>query len=202
PRVQREFLRELRAHAKKLILVLTGGGAIAIPDEHAAADAVLHAWYPGCEGGRALADVLFGDVSPSGKLPITVPRATADLPDFADYHMRGRTYRFVEREPLYPFGFGLSYAQPRYGALNLSAPALREGQPLTVRVVVSNATAVEANETVQCYFVPPREWPEAPRATLIDFKKISLPANGAAPVEFQIPSEAFRCVDPQGNKVW
>ncbi len=121
PPVQREFLLELRKHAKKLVVVLTGGSAIAVPEAHELADAVLQVWYPGCEGGRALADVLFGDASPSGKLPVTVPYRTADLPAFNDYGMRGRTYRFADIEPLYPFGFGLAYARLEYGPLKLDS---------------------------------------------------------------------------------
>src|SRR5690606_8782639 len=100
PGHQREFLLELRKHAKKLVLVLTGGSAIAVPEAQELCDAVLQVWYPGCEGGRAVADVLFGDVTPSGKLPVTVPRRSEELPAFANYDMRGRTYRFAEVEPL------------------------------------------------------------------------------------------------------
>ena len=141
PACQREFLLELRKHARKLVLVLTGGSALAVPEEHACCDAVLQVWYPGCEGGRGVADVLFGEVSPSGRLPVTVPRRTADLPPFADYHMRGRTYRFAEIEPLYPFGFGLSYARFAYGPLVLSAGTLASDQELTVRTTITNSSA-------------------------------------------------------------
>jgi beta-glucosidase len=202
PDVQRQFLRELRRHAKTLILVLTSGSALAVSEEHELCDAVLYAWYPGCEGGHALARVLFGDVSPSGRLPITVPRRTADLPPFDDYHMQGRTYRFATREPLYPFGFGLSYASVNYGPLELSATRMREGETLTLRVPLANTSGREADEVVQCYIVPPRDWPEAPRATLVDFKRVTLTASAKVLVEFCLSSEAFRQFDESGRNVW
>ena len=202
PQVQREFLRELRRHAKKLILVLTGGSALAIPDAHEFCDAVLQVWYPGCEGGRALADVLFGDASPSGKLPITVPRRTADLPPFNDYRMSGRTYRYAEIEPLYPFGFGLSYACLSYGPLAIDSATVRSGQSLNVRANVMNASRIDATETVQCYLVPPRDHPDAPCAVLLDFKKIPVPAGTSVAVEFQLPGDALRLTDVAGHRVW
>lgn len=202
PRVQQEFLRELRRHAKKLVLVLTGGSAIAVPEEHELCDAVLHVWYSGCEGGRAVAEVLFGDVCPSGKLPVTVPRRTEDLPDFADYRMQGRTYRFAEVEPLYPFGFGLSYARLDYGRLEASAETLAEGQELVVRTTLREASAWQVNEVVQCYLVPPRTWPEAPRAVLVEFARIAIAARGQAAVEFRLASDAFRQVNARGERVW
>ena len=202
PACQRKFLIELRRHARKLVLVLTGGSALAVPEAQDFCDAVLQVWYPGCEGGRALADVIFGDVSPSGRLPVTVPRGTADLPPFNDYHMRGRTYRFAEIEPLYPFGFGLSYAQISYGTLSLSAARLGEGQELTVRTTVTNASARATDEVVQCYVIPPRDQPDVPRATLVDFRKIPMPAKTTVEVEFQLTSDAFRQVNAMGDRVW
>ena len=131
PECQRDFLIELRKHAKRLVVVLTGGSAIAAPEVHDLADAVLQVWYPGCEGGTAVADVLFGRTCPSGKMPVTVPRRTEDLPAFTDYGMRGRTYRFTEVEPLYPFGFGLTYGRLAYGRLTAqhrSPPAARHAR--------------------------------------------------------------------------
>jgi beta-glucosidase len=202
PACQREFLLELRRHAKKLILVLTGGSALAVPEAHECCDAILQVWYPGCEGGRAVADVLLGEVSPSGRLPVTVPRRTADLPPLADYHMRGRTYRFAEIEPLYPFGFGLSYARLAYGPLSLDADTLRDGEKMRVRTTITNPGARATDETVQCYVIPPRDWPEAPRATLIGFQKIPVPANSTVEVEFQLASDAFRQVNAAGARVW
>ncbi|HEX2851972.1 MAG TPA: glycoside hydrolase family 3 N-terminal domain-containing protein [Opitutaceae bacterium] len=202
PLVQREFLRELRKHSKKLVLVITGGSAVAIPDEHELCDAVLYAWYSGCEGGTALADVLFGDVSPSGKLPVSVPRRTADLPAFNDYRMQGRTYRFAGIEPLYPFGFGLSYAKIAYRALTLDTAELAARHSLLVRLTVANLSNFSADETVQCYLSPPRDHAETPRAVLVAFKKITLPAHGSVRVEFQLAAESFHQVEVTGHRRW
>ena len=201
PAVQRDFLRELRRHAKKLILVLTGGGAIAIPQEHELCDAVLQVWYPGCEGGRAVADVLLGERAPSGKLPVTVPRRTEDLPAFEDYRMAGRTYRFAGVEPLYPFGFGLTYGVLTYGVLELSAGRLNACQELCVRTTVANAGARDLDEVVQCYLQPPPSWPEAPQAVLVGFQKLRIPAGGSTRVEFALTEADFRQVDADGNRV-
>ena len=201
PPNQLAFLQELRRNAKKLVLVLTGGSALAVPEAHEFCDAVLQVWYPGCEGGRAVADVLFGAVSPSGKLPITVPRRTEDLPPFNDYAMRGRTYRFATVEPLYPFGFGLSYVRFAYERIELSADRLAPGQGVVVRTTVRNTGARDAAETVQCYLVPPSDWPEAPRATLVAFQKVLIPAGTAVTVEFALTEEAFQQVDATGQRV-
>jgi beta-glucosidase len=202
PRVQRDFLRQLRTQAKTLILVVTGGAAIAIPEEHEFCDAVLYAWYPGCEGGRALADVIFGACSPSGRLPVTIPRRTADLPPFNDYAMRGRTYRFAETEPLYPFGFGLSYASVRYGALELRVSTLRENETLTAGVLLQNSGERDVDEVAQCYVLPPRDRQDAPRATLVAFQRVSLPAHATKRVEFKLSSAAFRQVLADGQLAW
>ncbi len=200
PAVQRDFLIELRKHARKLVVVLTGGSAIAVPEVHELADAVLQVWYPGCEGGEAVADVLFGDVNPSGKLPVTVPRRTADLPAFENYAMRGRTYRYATIEPLYPFGFGLSYSSLSYGALKPSSRQLAAGQELTVSVTLTNASPRPVEEAVQCYLQPPREIPDAPLATLVDFKKVAVPARGSVEVTFPLPAAAFAQVDAAGQR--
>jgi beta-glucosidase len=202
PENQRIFLKELRQHSKKLILILTGGSALAIPEEFEFCDAVLQVWYPGCEGGRAVADVLFGDASPSGKLPITVPRRTEDLPTFNDYSMNGRTYRFAEREPLFPFGFGLGYAKFVYGKLAVENAALRSGDAFVCRTTIENLSDCSAKETVQCYVVPPRSLPNAPKAVLVDFHKVTVPAHAAVNIEFKIPSDVFHSVDADGNRVW
>ncbi|PTX91574.1 glycoside hydrolase family 3 N-terminal domain-containing protein [Opitutus sp. ER46] len=202
PEIQRAFLRELRRHSKKLVLVLTGGSAIAIPEEHELCDAVIQVWYPGCEGGRAVADVLFGAAAPSGKMPVTVPKRTADLPAFNDYRMQGRTYRFATVEPLYPFGFGLTYASFRYDPLTTSTRELRAGEALTIRTAVANESDRDALETVQCYVLPPAGWPDAPRATLVAFRKVLVSARGCTAVEFTLPADAFQQVNAAGERVW
>ncbi|MBE2213025.1 MAG: glycoside hydrolase family 3 C-terminal domain-containing protein [Opitutaceae bacterium] len=201
PKVQMDFLREVRKVSKKLVLVLTGGSAIAASEAHDLADAVVKVWYPGCEGGRAVADVLFGAVSPSGKMPVTVPHKTADLPEFRDYAMRGRTYKFAEIEPLYPFGFGLSYTTLRYGPLALDTTRLADGASVTVRTTLTNTGAVATDEVVQCYVVPPQSFPNAPRAVLAGFHKVRVPAGATAAVEFQLSHESFRQFDAQGQRV-
>ncbi len=199
PKVQQDFIVELRKHARKLVVVLTGGSAVAIPEVHEFADAVLQVWYPGCEGGRALAEVLFGDASPSGKLPLTVPRCTADLPPFIDYGMRGRTYRFTEKEPLYPFGFGLSYGKLAYAELKLSRHRLAAQETVTVSTTLTNTGDRSVAEAVQCYITPPRSWPHAPLATLVDFQKVIVPARGSVAVTFDLPAGAFTQFDAAGR---
>ena len=201
PAVQRDFLIELRKNARKLVVVVTGGSAVAIPEIHEIADAVLQVWYPGCEGGTAVADVLFGRTSPTGKLPITVPRRTADLPAFSDYSMRGRTYRFTEIEPLYPFGFGLTYSRVDYGPLAASAQTLSSTGQVTVRATLTNRGTFCISEAVQCYVVPPRDWPEAPRSTLVDFQKIALAPGETQTAEFTLPAAAFAQTDAAGRRV-
>lgn len=202
PENQRVFLRELRQHCKKLILVLTGGSALAIPEEHELCDAIIQVWYPGCEGGRAVAEVLFGDQSPSGKMPVTVPKATTDLPPFNDYRMAGRTYRFSDKEALYPFGFGLSYARFTYTQPRLSCATLERGSDILVSAQLSNESEREADETVQCYVVPPRMLPETPKASLVAFRKVRVPAKTRVEVSFHLRETSFLLFDREGEKVW
>ncbi len=198
PSAQIDFVKELRASSRKLVVVLVGGGALAVPEVHDLADAVLQVWYPGCEGGTALANVLFGDAAPSGKLPVTVPHRTADLPPFDDYRMAGRTYRFAQTEPLYPFGFGLSYSLLRYSELAVTTGP--DGS-VTASTTLTNDGAREATEAVQCYVQPPRDWPDAPLATLVDFAKVTVPAGATSTVTFTLPPAAFLQVDAEGRHV-
>ncbi|MDP0499797.1 MAG: glycoside hydrolase family 3 C-terminal domain-containing protein [Verrucomicrobiota bacterium JB022] len=201
PEVQMNFLRELRQHSKKLVLVLTGGSAIAAPEAHELADAVLFVGYPGCEGGRGVADVLFGTVAPSGRMPFSTPMRTEDLPAFNDYHLQGRTYRFADKTPLYPFGFGLTYGTSSYRLVSPSTATLRPEGLVEVEVEVRNEGQREFAETVQCYVVPPKSWPNAPHATLVGFEKVTLPAGGSKRVSFQLPAKSFSQFDAEGRRV-
>ncbi len=139
PKSQVDYIKELSAHGARIILVLTGGSPIALGEVEDMVEAILFVWYPGMEGGRAVADVIFGDVSPSGKLPLTFPKSLDQLPAFDDYSMNGRTYRYMTEEPLYPFGFGLSYSKFEYSDLQLDKTNLAIGDSLNVSLTLTNS---------------------------------------------------------------
>jgi beta-glucosidase len=139
------------ALGKPVILVLLNGSAIALP-EAASAKAIVELWYPGQAGGTALAEVLFGDVNPSGRLPVTFYRSTSDVPPFPDYSMEGRTYRYFEGKPLFPFGHGLSYTQFAYANMHLSSHKISaSGDGLTVSIDITNTGGRAGEEVVQLY---------------------------------------------------
>ena len=139
PESQIEFLKNIRSKAKKLIVVITAGSAVACPEVFEMADALIYAWYPGEQGGNALGDVIFGDVNPSGRLPVTFVKSVDDLPPFDDYSLTGRTYRYMEKEPLFPFGYGLSYTSFEYSNLKLSKNSIKAGESIEVSLTVSNS---------------------------------------------------------------
>ena len=140
-----DFLKKIRSNAKKLVIVMTGGGAITCPEVYEIADAMLFVWYPGQKGGGAVADVLFGDCVPSGRLPVTFPNTVDDLPPYEDYSMKGRTYRYMEKEPLFPFGFGLSYTTFEYDKLKLDKTRIKEGESVKVQLKVSNTGSIHSD---------------------------------------------------------
>ena len=181
PQVQRDLLRALRDAGKTVVLVNFSGSAVGLEPETESCCSILQAWYPGQEGGTAVAEVLAGRVAPSGKLPVTFYRSTDDLPPYEDYSMQGRTYRFFEGEPLFPFGFGLSYTAFEYGE-----PAVRGGR-LTVKL--TNKGSREGTETVQLYVRRPGD--DGPRLTLRGFRRVSLAAGESAKVHFRLDDEVF-----------
>src|SRR5882724_6647812 len=138
PKAQEELIKEIQALGKPVVLVLLNGSALSINWEDKNIPAIVEAWYPGQAAGTAIADVLFGDYNPAGRLPVTFYRDTTDLPPFGDYRMAGRTYRFFEGTPLYPFGHGLSYTSFTYANLRTSADTLRAGDHITIRIDVAN----------------------------------------------------------------
>src|SRR5262249_6230802 len=140
-----------KAAGKPLVVVLMNGSAMSVNWAAENANAILEAWYPGEEGGAAVAETLAGANNPSGRLPVTFYRSVADLPPFEDYAMKGRTYRYFTGPVLYPFGFGLSYSKFEYRNLKLSAQTLEAGKPLTVDVDVKNTSARAGDEVVQLY---------------------------------------------------
>lgn len=201
PADQVAYLRALRERVKRLVLVVTGGCHIDLAPVWDLADAIIQVWYPGEAGGEALADVLWGDAMPSGRLPFTVPRSLADLPDYADYRMDGRGYRFATAEPLLPFGFGLSYVAFAYRGLELSASELRDGDGLTATVRVANLGERDADEVVQLYLVPPRAAFRTPLAKLVGFARVRIAARSERAVELRLAAEDLRSVDDQGREL-
>ena len=182
PAVQRELLRALHEAGKKVVLVNFSGSAIGLEPETESCDAILQAWYPGEEGGTAIANVLFGDVAPSGKLPLTFYKSIDQLPDFEDYSMTGRTYRYFQGEPLYPFGFGLSYTTFEYGEARVKGKSLI--------IPVTNTGNVNATEVVQLY-VKKADDAEGPIKSLRGFQRVQIPAGQTVEVSLPLNEETF-----------
>ncbi|MCL2229885.1 MAG: glycoside hydrolase family 3 C-terminal domain-containing protein [Treponema sp.] len=199
PPWQLKFLQKVKEAGKKIILVLTGGSAIAFPEE--LADAVIYAWYSGESGGKAVADIIFGDVVPSGKLPVTFPASTAQLPAYDDYSMKGRTYRYMTEKPLYPFGFGLSYTTFRFDSIELSAPEISAGGKVTASVTVTNTGKIDADEVVQIYVSKDERTQDDPICTLRGFKRISIKAGKTQKINFEIDALALETINEQGESM-
>jgi beta-glucosidase len=198
PAAQQRLLEAVAAAGKPLVVVLTGGSAIAVPWAAAHASALLYAWYPGAEGGHAVADVVFGAINPAGRLPITMYRATADLPPFADYSMRGRTYRYFGGEPLYRFGHGLSYTKFRYSNLTVTAEA--RGRALSATVDVENVGLRAGDEVVQAYVLPTAPKPYAARRWLAAFTRVTLGPSERRTVRLALPPRVLSIVDAGGAR--
>lgn len=176
PEVQRNLLAALHRAGKKVILVNCSGSPVGLVPETETCEAILQAWYPGQQGGRAVADVLFGDYNPAGRLPVTFYRNIEQLPDFEDYNMTGRTYRFMKERPLFPFGYGLSYTTFTYGAATFSKQTVDSEDNLSLVVPVSNTGSRDGEEVVQVYLSKVGD-EAGPVKTLRAFKRVSVPAG-------------------------
>lgn len=202
PQHQIEFLRKLReGHNNPIIAIITGGSPMNLAEVQELADAVLLVWYPGQEGGHAVADVIFGKVSPSGRLPVTFPKSLEDLPLYEDYSMQGRTYRYMEKEPLYPFGFGLSYTTFEYSEIKLSATDIKKDQQVEAIVKITNTGKISAEEVVQLYLSWPGSSMNPPRFKLSGIKRIRLEPGASAVVSFTITPDLYAIFDHNGNRV-
>jgi len=202
PDCQKAFIKHLASKGKPLVLVITGGSPVDVSEEVALADAALFVWYPGSQGGNGVADVLFGKVSPSGRMPVTFPRSIDDLPPFEDYSMEGRTYRFSDKPALFPFGFGLSYVRFEYSNLQTSTEQLEAGQGLEVAVQVTNKGSMEANEVVQVYTRDLEASCRVPRHRLVGFANVPISPGATETVSILLSPGAFALVDDNGKKVW
>nr|WP_244756099.1 glycoside hydrolase family 3 C-terminal domain-containing protein [Pseudoxanthomonas helianthi] len=199
PAAQETLLKTVAATGKPLVVVLLSGSAVALNWAQQHADAILVAWYPGEAGGQAVADVLAGAYNPAGRLPMTFYRSADDLPPMADYRMQGRTYRYFNGKPLYPFGHGLSYTRFGYDGMRLSQAQLKAGEPLTVSVEVRNLGDRDGDEVVQAYLTPPAS-PLAPRHALAGFRRVHLKAGESRRVEIELSPRALSTVDAQGRR--
>ena len=193
PKVQRDFLKALKAAGKQVIFVNCSGSAIALEPEMQTCDAIVQAWYPGQEGGTAVADVLFGDVNPSGKLPVTFYKRSEQLPDYEDYSMKGRTYRYFN-DALFPFGYGLSYTTFEVGKAAIES----EGTGFRVAVTVKNTGKRDGTEIVQVYIRNTAD-KEGPLKTLRAFKRVDVKAGQTVAETISLSRESFEGWDSETN---
>jgi len=200
PVSQRDCLNALKAAGKKIILVNCSGSAIGLVPETNNCEAILQAWYAGEMGGQAIADVLFGDYNPAGKLPVTFYKNINQVPDFEDYAMSGRTYRYMTEKPLFPFGYGLSYTTFNIGKASLSNNTIQAGDSLTITVPVSNTGKREGTEILQIYLRKSGD-PDAPIKTLKAFQRVELKAGEKQNVKINLQSSSFETFDTESNKV-
>lgn len=198
PAIQRRLVSELKKLGKPIIFVNYSGSSVGLEPESKICDAILQAWYPGQAGGTAIADVLLGEYNPSGKLPVTFYKHTDQLPDFQDYSMKGRTYRYMTEAPLYCFGHGLSYTQFEYGTASLSSNTMSKGKEVTLTVPVRNTGETDGEEVVQVYLSRPDD-KEAPSHTLRAFKRVSVPKGETVNVNFTLNDETFQWFDTGTN---
>lgn len=205
PESQMTLLRKISKKAKegnkKVITVICAGMPLDLTEISELSDAVLYAWYPGERGGDAVADIIFGNVSPSGKLPLTFPKSASQLPEYDDYSMTGRTYKYMNDSPLYPFGFGLGYADLEWNNLMVSKKSVTKNKTVEISIDIENGEAFEADEVVQLYISIQNSKEHLPNSTLIDFRRITVESKGESKVNFSIPYEAFSYINANGERI-
>jgi beta-glucosidase len=199
PAAQQTLLERVANTRKPLVVVLLNGSALSVnwAQEHAAA--ILECWYPGEQGGTAIADTLLGRNNPAGRLPVTFYKSADQLPPFDDYSMKGRTYRYFDGVPLFPFGYGLSYTTFAYGPPKLSRPSLRAGDALSVEVSVTNTGKAAGHEVAQLYLLPLAA-DASPRKALRGFQRVHLAPGQTRTVTFQLTGRDLSMVDEQGRR--
>ena len=190
-------MKSLKARGKKIVFVNCSGSAVALAPEDSICDAILQAWYPGQAGGTAVADVLFGDYNPAGRLPVTFYTGDSQLPDFENYDMIGRTYRYMTEKPLYPFGHGLSYSTFAYSD-PVVADSHKTGATVPFSVTVTNESDRDGEEVVQLYMR--REGDTAgPVKSLCAFRRVSVGAGNSVTVDFELEPERFATFDNESG---
>lgn len=201
PKSQQRLMHAVLETGKKVIVCNFTGSAMNLSEAEEKAEAVIQAWYPGSQGGKALANILFGEVSPSGKLPITFYRTLDELPDFTDYSMKGRTYRYLTEEPLYPFGYGLSYGDVQVEKAEFAKVPEKE-QDAEIRVTVKNHSEVATRDVVEVY-IKNQDSKYAPvNPALCGFAKVSLEAGEEKELAITVSKEAYKVVNDEGEKIF
>jgi beta-glucosidase len=200
PKEEEDLLKAVKVQGKPLVLVLMNGSALAVNWASQNANAILDAWYPGEEGGTAVAETLAGVNNPAGRLPVTFYKSTDQLPPFADYSMAKRTYRYFDGQPLYPFGFGLSYSGFTYSNLKFSSSNLKAGDALTAEAEVRNTSQLDGDEVAQLYLIFPSIAGAPPRA-LRGFTRVHVPAGRTEHVRFKLDPRDLSLVNQAGTRV-
>ncbi len=201
PGLQQQLLEAVYAAGKPVVLVLLSGSALAVTWADEKIPAIIQAWYPGAEGGRAVASLIFGEYSPSGRLPVTFYRSTEELPDFHDYAMKNRTYRYMKNEPLYPFGYGLSYTVFEYGPVKASSGVIKAGDEIFFGINVKNTGGMDSIETVQLYLRDVETSAGAPRWQLKGVRKVFLKRGEQTAVSFTLDARAMALINDAGKAV-
>jgi beta-glucosidase len=201
PQAQEDLLKALQTTGKPIIVVLLNGSALAVNQAAEKVPAIVEAWYPGEAGGTAVADVIFGDYNPGGRLPVTFYKSVDQLPPFEDYRMQGRTYRYFKGDPLYPFGFGLSYTRFKYDNLQLSAKSVKAGADVRVSVDVQNIGARGGDEVVQLYLTDVAASVPVPIRSLTGVRRIYLGPGEKRNVSFTLTREQMTIIDDKGKRV-
>jgi beta-glucosidase len=197
PRPQEDLLKEIKALGKPVILVLMSGSAVAINWENQNLPAIIEAWYPGQAAGTAIADVLFGDYNPAGRLPVTFYKSVNDLPSFEDYNITTQTYRYFKGDPIYPFGYGLSYSNFTYENLKAN---YQPGQPVKISVNLKNTGSRDGDEVAEVYVSNKTATTRVPIRALAGFKRVHLIAGETKTVELELKPDAFASFDEKGQK--
>jgi beta-glucosidase len=200
PRAQEELIKEVQATGKPVVLVLLGGSALAVNWANEHVPAIIDAWYPGEEGGAGIADVLFGDYNPAGRLPVTFYKSVDQLPPFDDYRMQGRTYRFFRGEPLFPFGHGLSYTTFKYSGFKVTPQQIGPKGQATVIVTVKNTGKRAGDEVVQLYVTNPPGNVARPLKELRDFRRVTLAPGESKQLSFVLTPDKLASLDEKMNR--
>ncbi|MBM3211856.1 glycoside hydrolase family 3 protein, partial [Candidatus Poribacteria bacterium] len=199
PGVQEDLIKAIHATGKPIVLVLINGSALAVNWANENIPAIIELWYSGEEGGTALADVIFGDYNPAGRLPVTFPKSLDQVPPFTDYNMANRTYRYMKDKPLYTFGYGLSYTKFAYSNLRISKKEVNANENVTVQADVENVGYRDGQEVVQLYISTPDSSIVCPIHSLQGFTRISLRPGEKKSVEFRLAPQQFAVVNDEGK---